>query len=569
LLNIKHLIFIIIIFAIAAISNAAEPPTLQNSVEKYDPGRTSTDLSNKLKNKEEVPTHNEVIIRGKPANISAAGKGSIKFMCRQIILTGNTVFTTEKLEKLYKNKLNSEITLADLALIAQSITDYYRNAGYILSQAVIPPQEIGKDGVVRIKIIEGYINKSTIKGCTRHNVCNLLNKYADRITSDTPTRLSTLERFSFLANDIPGVRVRVVLTKSAEITGAADLTFIVDEKNFGAFVAYNDYSPTVLGRQQFIANAYVDNLTSGSETAINGIISRYDTRLQYGSFTHKQQLNDNGLGVSILVSKIETNPNMGTIGLGEFIIPGTAFMTTATTEYAWIRSHRNNLYVGVGFKFLNSSTTFGDAQLFKDNIRSINIYTSYNNLSSENTYNLIIATVSRGLNIFDAQGNPPSRIGEHINFSKIDIYASTSHNFVNSKFSTVLAIKGQYAFNIVPSSETFAYGGVPIGYGYEPSEFIGDQGVAGLFQLQHSSFAIPRWKLNSQIFGFLDCGFVWNRNKTIQPSHQFGSSTGVGYKIDAMRHLSLDFTVAAPLKPSTITGMSNFVRLLFNIKVYA
>lgn len=569
MLNINFVIFIVIFCAIVSTTNAAEPPTLQNSVESFDPGRISNDLSNELNADKEIHAPNELIIKKQPTHTDTANRVTVKFMCHKIILSGNTVFSTATLEKLYQDKLNTELTLADLDLIAQNITEYYRKAGYVLSQAVVPPQTIGDDGVVQIKIVEGYINKTSIKGCTRYNVCSLLNKYAARIAKEKPTKLSTLERFAFLANDIPGVTVRAVLSKSSEISAAADLTFIVEEKNFGGFVAYNDYNSTVLGRQQFIANAYVNNLTSGSETAVNGILSRFDTRLRYASVTHRQQLNANGLGINVLVSNIETNPNMQTIGLNQFIIPGVAFIAAANTEYAWIRSHSKNLFVGGGFKFLNSSTQFAGATLFKDNIRPINIYLSYNFLQSANTYNLLVATVTQGLNIFDAQANPPSRIGENVDFTKIDLYVSTAHRFTNTKFSTALTIKGQYAFNVVPSSETFAYGGVPFGYGYEPAEFIGDQGIAGLFQVQYSSFALAFCKLNSQMFYFFDFGFVWNINKSVPPTNQFGASTGLGYKVNLLKHCSMDFIVAAPLKPSTIEGTPNFVRLLFNIKLYA
>lgn len=562
------LILITLMPVFASCAYAADAPTLQNSVERFDPGKTSNELSNEQEISPITPSPNVVNIKGKSTSKKADGaRVNLKFRLKKIILTGNTIFSTSELSKLYKDKINTDVSLADLDLIAQKITEYYRNAGYVLSQAIIPPQEITEKGVVKIQIIEGYINKVSVTGCKSSSVCALLQAYGNRIAKVTPLNLETLERFSFLADDIPGAKVRAVLTRSQQFTGAADLTFIVEEKRYGGSFAYNNYNSQVLGRQQLIATANLNNLTTASETALNGIISRNSDRMRYISFTHRQQLNSKGLGARFMVSNIHTDPDMGTIGLDGFIIPGKAFTVTASTEYAWIRSHNKNLYLGGGFKFLNSSTEFAGATLFKDNIRSIYIYSSYNFLSGANTFNSVLATFSQGLKIFDAQGNPPSRVGENIAFSKIEIYASSSHKFAQTKLSSVIALKGQYAFNTVPSSETFIYGGIPFGYGYDPAEFAGDRGIDGLFELQYASFSVQRFKLISQLFAFVDCGFIWDINN-VQPTRQSGVSAGAGYRINMLKHTNLDFIVAKPLKPSDIQGNANYTRLLFNVKVY-
>lgn len=547
--------------------NAADAPTLQNSVERIDPGRTATELNEQQLEQDTFTPANIVNIKNKQAPVRNEAAFNIKFKLKKIILSGNTIFTSAELRALYKDKLNSEVSLAVLENIANRITEHYRAAGYVLTKAIIPPQEISEDGIVNIRIVEGYISHVSITGCHRSSVCSLLKKYGEHLTGKTPLKLSDLERYSFLANDIPGAKVRAVLTRSQEYTGASDLTFIVEEKNFGGSAAYNDYNSKVLGRYQYIANAYANNITMASETAINGILSSDTDRMRYISFTHKQQLNSNGLGARFMVSDINTDPDMESIGLGGLVIPGKAFTFTASTDYAWIRSHSKNLYVGVGFKFLNSSTTFGGATLFKDNIRSIYAYTQYNFLYGTSTYNSLLLTLSQGIKLFDAQGNPPSRTGEDITFTKIDIYASSSYKFANSKFGSLVALKGQYAFNTVPSSETFAYGGIPFGYGYDPAEFTGDRGIDGLLELQYAAFTNPKYKLVSQLFLFVDCGFVWDINN-VQPTRQSGVSTGAGYRVNMLEHANLDFTIAKPLKPSNITGNANYTRLLFNLKIY-
>lgn len=550
-------------------AEAAEVPNLQNSVERFDPGKTSTDLSEPDFSKSREAPPNVVNIKGKqatPAPVDEA-KTNIKFRLKKIVLSGNTVFSTNTLAELYADKINTDISLADLEQIAQKITDYYRAAGYVLCQAIIPPQEITADGIVRINIIEGYISKVSVTGCSKDKVCALLTEYGKHIASNAPLELADLERYSFLANDIPGIKVRAVLTRSTEHVGAADLTFVVEEKNYGASIAYNDYNSKVLGRQQFIGNVYLDNLTTASETTINGIVSRNTNRMDYVSFTHKQQLNTYGLGGRFSISNIHTDPDMDAIGLGGLVIPGKAFTFNIGGDYAWIRSHKRNLTVGANFKFLNSTTEFAGLTLFKDNIRSVSAYLSYNTLQGASTYNSLLLTVVQGLKIFDAQGNPPSRVGEDLTFTSLNGYASSAHRFGNTKFSSLIAAKGQLAFETVPSSETFSYGGIPFGCGYDPAEFSGDRGIAGMVELQYPGPQAQNLTLFSQLFAFFDFGYVWDTNN-IQPTMQSGASTGVGFRANMLRHVNFDFLVAKPLKPSNIQGNANYTRLLFNLKLY-
>ncbi len=70
----------------------------------------------------------------------------------------NTLF--KKLEKYYRRRTISLFTLYKLA---DKITAKYRNDGYILSRAYVPAQSI-RNGVAKIKIVEGYIDKINLEG---------------------------------------------------------------------------------------------------------------------------------------------------------------------------------------------------------------------------------------------------------------------------------------------------------------------------------------------------------------------------------------------------------------------
>src|SRR5205085_6750574 len=99
---------------------------------------------------------------GLPSPLGEEAK-KIKFKLNDIVLSGNTVYSGKELRLLYQNKLNKTLSVPELFEIIQAITNYYRNNGYILSRAILPPQHV-KGGIVHVRIIEGYISGVEISG---------------------------------------------------------------------------------------------------------------------------------------------------------------------------------------------------------------------------------------------------------------------------------------------------------------------------------------------------------------------------------------------------------------------
>ena len=65
-----------------------------------------------------------------------------KFMLKGIVVEGSTVYRRADFIPLYKSLLGKEVSLADIHRVARAITAMYRRDGYILSQAIVPPQTI-------------------------------------------------------------------------------------------------------------------------------------------------------------------------------------------------------------------------------------------------------------------------------------------------------------------------------------------------------------------------------------------------------------------------------------------
>ena len=90
------------------------------------------------------------------------------------------------------------------AQVAAAVSDVYRAAGFHLSRAIVPPQDI-QGGQLRIQVIEGSITELALKGdgAEQFGVRPML----DAVLAERPSRLATLERQLLLINGRPGVQI--------------------------------------------------------------------------------------------------------------------------------------------------------------------------------------------------------------------------------------------------------------------------------------------------------------------------------------------------------------------------
>lgn len=90
----------------------------------------------------------------------------VKFFLSGVLIEGSTVYKDSDFLPLYEGYLGTKIDLAKIHEIATRITKKYHNDGYILSKAIVESQQI-KNGIVKIKAIEVYVDKIEIK--TKNN----------------------------------------------------------------------------------------------------------------------------------------------------------------------------------------------------------------------------------------------------------------------------------------------------------------------------------------------------------------------------------------------------------------
>ena len=232
---------------------------------------------------------------------------SFKILVRQIEIVGNTAISEEQLTPIVQPLEGSAVTVVQLQKATDQITLVYQKAGYLTSRAVLPEQEIN-NGVVRIRIIEGTIEKIEIEG-TKRLYPNYIRQRLQQKRS--PLNVNQLENQLRLLRNSPLFKTLEASLRAGSAVGQSVLIVKVTEAApFYGGLNFDNYSPPSIG-------AVRTGITLGS---IN--LSGYGDSFA-ASYNRSTS---GGLDLLDLGYVVPFNANNGTLGLR------TVFSSTKVTE---------------------------------------------------------------------------------------------------------------------------------------------------------------------------------------------------------------------------------------------
>jgi len=549
------LLFSLALFAFTSIANAAVPTGGQ-----ADPGRVRETFE-----RVEVPKIQHVPLTVElPEDHELDPKADkIKFKLVNVVFHGNTVLSSGILRREFAGKIGKVITLGDLRFLTRKITVLYRQRGYVFSRAIIPPQTI-QHGILKIKVIEGFIDRVKVEGNVTGHTADLLYSYAERVSAVRPLRIDVLERFALLANDLPGITAKTVLTPSKSRSGAADLTFVVKRKAFDLIASVDNRGTRIEGPIQRSIAAYINSWYGSARTGFRFVSTAEPSELKYYELTHQVPLGSNGWSLLLRGDLTRTEPGSD---LKPFDVQGLSRTYAFTLTHPIIRSRRKNVFVRETFEIRNSKSEILGEKSFDDRIRSVRVNASLDFVDNWRGVNLISAEGSVGFHIFGATkkgASKPSRLGAHGGYQKYNLDLSRLQ-MLPFGFSAFIALSGQYSHDELLSAEEFGLGGSQYVRGYDPSELVGDHGFAGKAEARWDTYPIKKFLEHAQFYIFYDGGVVWNENTDTQIARESITSTGFGARIDFNQLLSAQGEFTFPLTRDVNLEENRHSRAYFSV----
>lgn len=486
-----------------------------------------------------------------PQRAPAPGASSgLQIKIIDISLTGNTAIPTSAFADLIGPMVNTSVDANALLGLAEQIEGRYRDAGYILTRVFLPAQAVS-DGRFSLQVVEGFIKSISVEGASP-STAYIVKQLTAPLLSARPLALPLLERSLLLSSDLPGVSATGVLRPGEEV-GSSELVVSVTERPFDLSASANNRGSRFTGPWSVVSEASVYNTLGLAEQLAFSVSGTPEFRQQrYVGLRYTQPTPFDGLVVGADASYSNGKPGFTLKALDA---QTESQRISIRALYPLIRSRANTLNLESSIAASKSTVRLQGAGFSRDDVRVLEARGTYINQGFLDGTTLFTLALGQGLNILDATqagrlpggggGEGPGRAGVKPDFTKTS-FGLRRIQPVFEDLSLSIDITGQYAMDVLFSSEQFAMGGSRVGRGYEPAQYVGDHGLAAATELRYNIAIDDDYITSLQPYSFFDVGRVWNKSIALGQARSV-TSTGAGLRISFAEGFSASVEYAAGL----------------------
>jgi hemolysin activation/secretion protein len=456
----------------------------------------------------------------------------IHFTLKDIQITGAKALSAAQLRGLYQNLLGKDVTLADILTLADKIEQAYRDAGYILVRAFVPPQRV-RDGVFTINVVEGQVAHVTVEGGAPPTQ-DQVKAYLQKSVGVAPLPLTTMERSLLLANDLPGVTASGVLKPAEDVAGASDVVVDVSQPRFTGGLGVDNRGSRFSGLWTLTGDAQVNSLFGDDQLGASLTAAPDASEQVAGQLRYRRAIGDDGLIASLIGTVTHGEPGST---LAAFDVLTDSWAVGPRLTYPLIRSRRESLSLDGGFTAQDARVGILGSGFSHDQWRVLDLGATY--LLSNWLGGAWAATLdaAQGLPIFGATPDHAtilSRSGGVTDFTKLTGFGRYSAPLFGG-FSAVLTAQGQYSFSPLITGEQISFGGLGIGRGYDPGGITGDHGIGGSAELRYDALLSNAVVLALEPYVYFDTAHTWyiQRGAAIDSALRNQSLASVGGGIRA------------------------------------
>jgi len=451
-----------------------------------------------------------------------------------VTIDGVTAFTQADLAPLYTPYLARAVSTADLARIAQSITDFYRAQGFFLARAYVPEQ--AGDGVARIEVLEGRIANVVIEG----EAAPLVAPYLRGLDSAPVVTLAEMDRRLALAADVPGVSLRSRMEPDPADPASHRLIVTAELRRAEAWAAMDNRANQAAGPLQAYGRVARNSLLQDRDQFGLAVLT---TPQDAGEFSMAELTyayafeNGDRVRAALLGSHSDGGATLSDTG-------GESFSAFVGYETPLLRRRGRGLWLGAAFDFRHLENDWLGGGGYADELRVAR--TSLRGfLDDGGQATTLFVQASLGLDVLGASDASPtrrSRADADASFVKLDLFAS-HYIDVGDHFGLYGAFAAQWSGEPLLQSEEFAAGGLPFGRAYSYGEISGDSGMA--VSLEFRAGLDPDLDPVSFIQGYLfaDAAELWDE----AGGEASLASVGAGMRVTLYDRVTAGLEFARPL----------------------
>lgn len=518
-----------------------------------------------------------------PIRQSPADPSDPKISIREIRVVGSTVFKPSEWQALTAPLIGTSAGIGELRAVADAITRRYVEGGYITSQAVLGEQEI-KDGVVRIQVVEGRLEKDGVKV---NGAFRLHNYVKSRVALGVaaPLRVDRMEDQLILLRDDPLIdSIRARLLPGSD-QGESVLEVTVKEADpLTTNLSADNFSPPILGSERYGGEIGYGNV-SGLGDGFNVSYKHTNTTNSLWDLSYRLPLNamNGAFEARAFLSRSQTTTSQDFNVINQGKLTTNSVDVTLRSDYDFyeasfrqplIRTPRKEVAVSAGFAYrkgfpLEALDASGLPDQFANFVAGQGLEVGLQKLGllagDLNQDTTSVFTLGSDYLVRDPQGVWSLRSQFNIGTGLFDATTRRQPLPDGQFFSwlaqaqrlqrlwgdhlLILAADLQLSANPLLASEQFVIGGGPSVRGYQQNIRFGDNGYRFSAEQRIPILKAKSGRATLQLAPFVDLGQVWNnpKNPFPLPSQTFLIGVGAGLIWTPIPEIAVRLDAAPPL----------------------
>lgn len=489
----------------------------------------------------------------------------VTFKLNSIKFEGYTAFTEEELMNLICEKIGEQVTVADVIGMANMVTDFYQQRGYISTIAYLPPQKV-QDGNIHIMIMEGKYGDIKITGNKWEKDRYLKNAYlTDKyIEEGKLLNVRDIQESLREINATGYMKGQVALTDNEDSAEFTNLELnIADRFPIDFDFRWDDMGTTTTGLNRAIFFAGMYNLTGhGDQLYSTTTLARHSVAQGVFYSVPIAKTKEAKLNLGYSYSGAEIGGDLDFLG-----IESKSHNFFASVSRRLVKTDNYKLYGDIGIDVRNTKTSFDLIHELDYKYRSRNIKANLTNIKDD-FYGKTFVNLGTGVGIPGMGGTETfmgaSKHDKSIpNNNAVRVFANAARLQALPLRSTgILQVGGQWASRALLPSEKMSVGGMTSVRGYEESAFMSDYGMTASAEVR---FPVPFLRMmlpeklhfvddSIRLAGFYDMG--WYGNVKSGDGSDMIMSVGGGVILKLTKYLSGNVYIGVPIgdKPENASG---------------
>jgi hemolysin activation/secretion protein len=496
---------------------------------------------------------------------AAAQEAAPRFAVLEFAIEGNTVLPVRAIERAVLPHLGPDRSLDDVERARAALEKAFQSAGYLSVVVDIPEQRVD-GGVVRLRVIEGRVERLAVTGARYYDQGVIRRRVAELAPGKVPDFDRVQQQLAAASRDER--RLQPVL-KPGALPGTLQAEIQVEDRlPLTASVELNNQHASDTDPWRLNASLRYANLWQAdhalSLTAITAPREPSQSRVWVAQYS--APLDDQWTALAYAVWSDSVVQPIGTSVIGE----GFTLGLRAQRGFAFGRS-AHTLALGLDFKDLKERLQFGDDSLSTP-LRYLPLHLSWTGQwaegRSQSSLNLQWTTALRS--VLQRNVDCPGDVGPVDQFAckrqggdggfthlRADLRHQRPAAF-GWPGQWSLRLQGQLGSQALVSAEQFAVGGAETVRGYLEAEASGDRGLQGSAEWRSpdllGSFGSSSGVQDLSVLAFLDAARVWIIDAAVgQLSRRSLFGAGLGLRVRATAGLSGEADLAWPGKRTAST----------------